>query len=179
MKKIIFLLLISIHANAQGIFKWSEGEISFFSATPIEDIDAHNKSVSSFINTATKEVVFVVPVRGFKFKNATMEEHFNEKYVESDKYKDATFQGKIKEEIDFSKDGEYKVTCPGKMKIHGVEKGVTPAGTLTIKNGTISLKCEFDVALKDYNIAVPKLVVKNIAEVIPVKLNGNYLPYKK
>jgi polyisoprenoid-binding protein YceI len=181
MKRIIFLVLVlaSVHVYAQGIFKCNEGEISFFSETSVENIDARNKNISSFINTSTKEVVFVVPIRNFKFKSSLMEEHFNEKYLESDKYPDAIFQGKINEDLDFAKDGEYKVTAAGTMKMHGVEKAVTPSGTLTIKNGTLALKCEFNVALKDYNIIVPKLVVANIAEVIPVKLNANYVPYKK
>ncbi len=181
MKKLLFFFLLttSLNIKAQGVFKSNSGEVSFFSEAPLENIEAHNKNVSSLINTTTKEVVFVIPVWNFKFDKSLMQEHFNEKYMESDKYPDATFKGKINEDIDFMKDGEYNVTATGTMTIHGVEKLVTHSGTLTIKNGTMSLKSEFSVALKDYNITIPKLVIQNIAEIIPVKLNVSYMPYKK
>ena len=181
MKKLIFIFFfsVSLHLGAQGIYKSNEGEASFFSETPMENIEAHNKSISSFLNTGSKEVVFVIPVRNFKFRKALMEEHFNEKYLESDKYPDATFQGKINEDVDFSKDGVYKVTATGKMKMHGVEKQITVPGTITVKGGKLSLQSEFNVTLTDYNITVPKLVIQNIAEVVAVKINAGYVPYKK
>src|SRR5256885_15495964 len=103
MKKLVLILFtsLSIHLGAQGIYKSTDGEASFFSETAMENIEGHNKNISSFVNTGTKEVVFVIPVRNFKFRKALMEEHFNEKYLESDKYPDATFQGKINEDVDF------------------------------------------------------------------------------
>ena len=180
-KKLLVPLLLTflLNASAQGVYKSSEGEVSFFSKAPLENIEAHNKSLTSLINTSTREVVFVVPIRNFKFAKTLMQEHFNEKYLESDKYHDATFKGKINESIDFTKDGEYKVTASGTMTIHGVEKQVTDSGTLKIKSGTLLLNSAFMIALKDYNIKIPTLVIKNIADVIPVKLNASYLPYKK
>ena len=159
MKKLIILILaiITFKATAQDTFKCSEGEISFFSESTMENIDARNKNISSFINTTTKEVVFVVPVRNFKFKNSLMEEHFNEKYMESEKYSDATFQGKINEDIDFSKDGVYKVTATGKMKMHGVAEKTSHLQAHSLLKATrLTLKCEFDVTLKDYNITGSK-----------------------
>jgi hypothetical protein len=176
---ILFFFGLSLQLNAQAIYKCSEGEVSFFSETPMENIDAHNKSISSFINTATGDVVFVIPVRNFKFQKAMMEEHFNEKYLESDKYPDATFQGKLDQQIDAKQDGEYKVTATGKLKMHNVERVITVPGTITVKNGNLALKAEFNIALKDYDITVPKIVVTNIAEVIAVKVAASYIPYKK
>jgi len=180
MKGQFFLLLIAVSLNvtAQKILKCSDGELSFFSEAPLENIEAVNKNATSLINTASKDIVVVVPVRSFRFKRALMEEHFNEKYLESDKYPDATFKGKINENIDFSKDGEYKVTGSGTMNIHGVEKPVNHSGTLIIKAGTVTLKSEFNVAIKDYNITVPKIMMEKIAEVVSVKLTANYLPFK-
>src|SRR5436190_4280874 len=161
---IFFLFCLSLRLDAQGIYKCNDGDVSFFSETPMENIDAHNKNISSFINTATGDVVFVIPVRNFKFQKAMMEEHFNEKYLESDKYPDATFQGKLDQQIDPKQDGEYKVTATGKLKMHNVERIVTVPGTITVKNGNLALNAAFNVALKDYDITVPKIVVTNIAE---------------
>src|SRR5882757_9087161 len=126
MKKIIvfFLLALSLDTFSQNIFMLKEGEVSFFSKAPVEDIDAHNTSAHSVLNTTTREVAFLVPIRKFVFQKALMQEHFNEKYMESDKYPMASFKGKINEDVDFSKDGETKVTATGQLSIHGVEKEV-------------------------------------------------------
>lgn len=100
-----------------------------------------------------------------------MQEHFNDDYLESDKYPDATYVGKINETIDFSKDGITEVTITGKLKIHNVTKDVTQKGTIAIKDGVIILHSGFYIALKDYNITIPKMVFKNIAENILVNVN--------
>lgn len=181
MKKllVLFLTVVSLSLHAQDVYKCSSCEVSFFSATAMEDIDAHNKDLSSFIKPSTNDVVFVIPVRNFNFGNALMQEHFNEKYMESDKYPNATFQGKLNETVDFTKDACYKVSATGTMKMHGVEKTITTPGTITVKQGEVRLEAEFKVALKDYNIEVPKLVVAKIAEEVDVKIDANYVPYKK
>jgi hypothetical protein len=183
MKKIstvIFILFITVVVcEAQPVFSCKEGQVSFFSEAPLENIEAHSNGVNSFLNVSTKEVAFIISIRGFKFAKSLMQEHFNEKYMESDKYPNATFRGKINEDVDFTKDGTYPVTSTGKMNIHGVEKEVTHKGTLTIKKKEINLTSEFNVAIKDYNITIPKLLFQNIADTILVKMNANYLPYQK
>ena len=92
----LFCLLFSLDAASQNIYTLKEGDISFYSETPIENIDAHNQSAYAFLNTTSREMAFRVPVRKFKFQKSLMEEHFNEKYMESDKYPMSTFRGKIK-----------------------------------------------------------------------------------
>ena len=182
MKKInLLVVLFAVHLAtfAQPIYLSKTGEASFFSETPLENIDAHSKIVTSVLNTTSKEVVFKIKVRTFKFEKALMEEHFNEKYLESDKYSDATFIGKINETIDFTKDGVYQITATGKLNIHGIAKDRTEKGTLTIKNGQISISASFIVTLKDFKIEVPQLVMQNIAETIAVKVSADYMPYKK
>ncbi len=164
---------------AQSVYSCKEGQVSFFSEAPLENIEAHNGGVNSFLNVATREIAFIIPIRGFRFQKALMQEHFNEKYLESDKYPNATYKGKINEEIDFSKDGTHAVTSNGKMSIHGVERDVVHKGTLVIKKKEINLSSEFIVAIKDYNISIPKLLFQNIADTIQVKMNANYLPYQK
>ena len=124
-------------------------------------------------------IVFSVKIDKFVFKNSLMQEHFNENYMETTKYPNGEFKGKINEKLDWTKDGVYKVTVTGKLTMHGVEKDRTIPGTITIAGQNISIDSKFDVPLKDHNIEVPKLVIKNIAEIISVKVNGNYQPYKK
>lgn len=170
------IIFSSIYANAQ-IYSTKNGIVSFFSEAPLENIEAVSNVLNSFMNTTTGEVVFIVPITSFKFEKDLMREHFNENYMESDKYPQAIYKGKINEKIDFSKDGTYEVTCTGKLTIHGVEKERTEKGTLTIKGEKVSLESSFSVLVKDFNIEIPKLVFENIAETILIKVSSSYTPY--
>jgi polyisoprenoid-binding protein YceI len=98
--------------------------------------------------------------------------------MESEKYPYSTFSGKINEEIDLTKDGEYAVTVTGKLNIHGVEQERTINGKIIVKNGEITLLSDFKVAVKDHKIEIPTVVVAKIAEVIDVKVNAVLLPKK-
>jgi hypothetical protein len=183
MRTSILILLLSFCKafiiQAQPIYLATGGNCSFFSSTPVEDIDAHSESLNSVINTATGEIQFKVPMKSFKFKKALMQEHFNEKYIESDKFPYATFKGKINELIDYTKDGVYDISTTGVFNVHGVDHLHTEKGRIIVKAGTFTIESSFKVMLKDHHIVIPRIVVANISEVIDVKINCNYSPYKK
>jgi polyisoprenoid-binding protein YceI len=183
MQKIIILIatIFMVNLASAQIYKAKDGgtEISFFSSSPLEDITAVNKGAVVVLNTATQDIQFRVTIQNFKFKNGLMEEHFNENYMESQKFPNATFKGRINEKIDFTKDGENKVTVTGKLEIHGVTKEVTNEGTLTKKGNEIIVNCKFKVRVVDYNIKVPSLYVKNIAEVVDITVNSILEPFQK
>lgn len=166
--------------NAQ-LYKNKEGAgiISFFSKAPLEDIEGVNKKVTMVLKTSTNDVQFGVTMLNFKFSKPLMEEHFNENYVESDKYPICTFKGKINESIDYTKDGEHKVTVKGTMDLHGVTKEVEIPGTLTIKGGNILMNSKFKIKVADYKIKVPSMYVQNIAEEVDVTVNGTLEPFVK
>jgi hypothetical protein len=172
---VIAVLLFTKIGNAQ-IYVGKTCELSFFSDAEVEKIAAVNKTTKPILNTATNDFLFKVTIIGFRFESALMEEHFNENYMESSKYPYATFKGKVNEKIDYKKDGTYKVTATGKLNVHGVEQERTIDGTLTIKGNEITLQSTFNIALKDHRIEIPKLVFKNIAEVVEVKLNALLIP---
>lgn len=173
------IVLIPFIGKAQ-IFKSTEkNEISFFSKTPMEDIDAKNKKSVSLINFNTDSVVFRIPISGFEFKNALMQEHFNENYLETPKYPMATFRGKINDNVDYKKEGKYKVAVTGKLTVHGVEQTRNMEGFIEVKGENLLLTAEFPIKLADHKIEIPKLVVEKIAETIPVKVNIEYVPFKK
>jgi hypothetical protein len=180
MKKIFLLsaLLITFGLRAQ-IYMAKFCEISFFSEAPLENIEAINKSSKPIMNTSTGDLQIKISIKGFVFPKPLMQEHFNENYMESDKFPDAIFKGKINDKIDYTKDGEYKTTATGKITIHGVEKDITIEGILTIKGSQILLQSKFNIHIADYNIQVPSLYVKNIAEDVSVKLNATLEPFKK
>ena len=164
--------------NAQ-IFLAKTCETSFFSSSPLENIAATNKTAKPILNTSTGDLQVKIPIISFKFEKPLMEEHFNENYMETEKFPNAVFKGKINETIDYTKEGEYKVTVKGNLDMHGVIKEITLEGTVTVKGGQITLKCKFMVHIADYKIKVPSLYVKNIAEDVEVKLDAVLDPFQK
>lgn len=173
MKKVLFtaaIACIALQASAQK-FMTRSGKISFFSTTPIENIEAFNNEVAAAVNTASGDVVFQVPVKSFKFEKQLMQEHFNESYMESDKFPKAEFKGKMNPAA-FTKDGTYKTTVSGKLTIHGVTKDVQIPGTVTVKGTELTLNTKFNVATADYNIQIPSVAKGKIASQIEVTVNS-------
>lgn len=183
MKKLIYLTLILFISGSSiaQIFKAKDGgtEISFFSSSPLEDITALNKGAVVVLNSVSGEIQLRISIQNFKFKNSLMEEHFNENYLESQKFPNSIFKGKINEKVDYTKNGENKVTVTGKMEIHGVVKDVTIDGTIVVKGTELTLSSKFKIKVADYDIKVPSLYVKNIAEVVDVTLNSTLEPFQK
>ena len=109
-----------------------------------------------------------------------MEEHYNEKYMESDKYPKITFKGKIKDlsKVNFSKDGVYQVIVDGDLSLHGVTKTISEPGTIEVKGSEINAKSNFSVVPEDYKIEIPGLVREKIAKTIPITVDMNYKPKK-
>jgi hypothetical protein len=127
-----------------GVYKGT-GTASFYSVAPIQNIDAHSSEIKSMLNTGTNEIVFDVPMRSFQFKNGKMQTDFNEDYLESDKYPNATFEGKITDPVDLTKNGEYTATVDGKLTIHGIAKPVKQTGTINVTDGKVTLKSTFNI----------------------------------
>jgi polyisoprenoid-binding protein YceI len=172
-KYIIPLILICNAAIAQQAdtqFFCKDGFVHFFSSSPLEDIEAKSNTVVAVYNTTKNEVGAKISIKSFSFKDKLMEEHFNENYLESDKYPFATLTGKIAEPIDLSKDGTYNATVNATLEIHGVKQVRGIKCTFTVKGEQIIVKSVFEVKLADYKIKIPKMVVMNIAETIKVDL---------
>ncbi|MBC7382511.1 MAG: YceI family protein [Bacteroidia bacterium] len=169
MLSLAFLITLTVTIAAQN-FNTSTGKVGFYSKTPIEDIAAMNTKVLAVL-TAKRDLAISILNTNFEFHNKLMQEHFNEKYMESEKYPNSTFKGKINEDIDLTKDGEYKVTAAGKLNIHGVEQERTIAGTLIIKGGTIQLLSNFKVKNIDHKIKIPTVVMTKIQDEIEVKVD--------
>ena len=172
-------LLWKTAVQAQQLYSAAAAEVAFFSDAPLEDIEAVCKTGQSLINTATREVAVKIPIKSFKFPNSLMEEHFNENYMETEKYPHATFKGRINENIDFNKPGTYPVTATGRVNIHGVERDQTIKGTLTVAPNQLNLEAKFDVLLTDHKIKIPEVVFMKIAEKIAVTTKFNYKPFEK
>jgi hypothetical protein len=176
MKKITsmlaILMLISTLVSAQK-YMTKVGTIKFSSDTPMEKIEAVNRQVNSALDFSTGNFVFKVLIRGFEFPKALMQEHFNENYMESEKFPTSTFSGKVTniKDVNLAKDAVYKVVVEGDLAMHGVTNKVKVNGTVEVKGGKVIGLATFNVAPKDYNITIPQAVIKNISEAIKVDVN--------
>jgi polyisoprenoid-binding protein YceI len=175
MKRFLILLFIlgSTLATAQKLTV-EKSKIVFFSDATIEDITAENKKTSGIFNSDNGEIVFSIPINAFKFAKALMQEHFNEKYMESDKFPKATFQGKVEGYDKNSNTQSAKAI--GKLTIHGVTKDVEIPGTITKQGSKLQMNSRFMVKLADYNIAIPQLLWQNIAEQVEVTVDFGFKP---
>jgi hypothetical protein len=167
------VLLMMISTVSAQKYSTKNGRISFYSETAAEKIEAQNTQVNSALDIATGDFVFKTLIRGFEFEKALMQEHFNENYLESDKFPNSTFKGKVTnlKDVNFAKDGKYNVTVEGDLTMHGITKKVSVKGTMEVKAGSIYADSKFKVLIKDYNIKVPNTVINNIAESIEIKVS--------
>ncbi|MBS1601235.1 MAG: YceI family protein [Bacteroidetes bacterium] len=147
------------------------GFIGFYSKTALEDIRAENNQVFAVIEPSTKKIAFSLLLKGFVFPKELMQEHFNENYVESDKYPKSTFSGSYAGDVDLNKDGVYKVTVKGDLNLHNTTHPVETPAVLTVKNGHLIGVTEFKAKPEDYNISIPSLVRDKIDKEMTVKVN--------
>jgi polyisoprenoid-binding protein YceI len=165
LKKIVTVtvLVLLVHTGAHSqVYLTRAGFVGFYSKTPLEDIKAENNQVFAAIDPGKKTIAFSLLQKGFLFTKALMQEHFNENYVESDKYPKATFSGTYTGDVPLDKDGEYKVTVKGNLSLHNVTRPMETPATLEVKGGRIIGKAEFKIKPEDFNITIPSLVREKI-----------------
>jgi polyisoprenoid-binding protein YceI len=162
-------------AQVRTIYTSRAADASFFSSAPLEDIKAGTNRASAAMNTRTGEVLFVVPVKSFVFEKNLMQEHFNEQYMESDRYPEARFDGVI---VNWQGLPETKteISVRGKLTIHGITRQVTEKATLEPAGDGFLGSSTFQVRLVDYNIRIPRILTRNIAEEVQVTVSAEFRP---
>lgn len=177
----MFLLMFgaSIMTAVAQRYQSQNLRVSIFSSTPIEDIKASSKTGMGILIIEKQEIVTQVNIRSLEFDKKLMQEHFNENYMESDKFPTAKFKGIISPTIDWKKDGVYPVSVKGTLTVHGVEQQRTIPGTIEINNNQIAIKSTFKVSCASHQIKIPSLMFTKIAEVIEVKVEGNFTVLNK
>jgi len=171
---IVILTCLSTLSWAQK-FKTEKTFVSFFSDAAIEDITAENKAAAGIFNSATSEIAFSIPIKEFQFAKSLMQEHFNEKYMDSEKYPKATFKGNING-FDAQATGAQQVKAAGKLTIHGETKDIDVPGTIEKQGDKFVMKSKFIVKLEDYKIKIPQLMWQNIAEQVEVTVDFTFSP---
>lgn len=174
MKKVFLSLIIlaSIQTLAQKYFT-KTGTIIFNSKSPVEKIEGVNKATACLLDSKTGAIDFIVQIKSFVFDKQLMQEHFNENYLESDKFPKANFKGTITNlaSINFAKDGEYNAEVAGKMTMHGVTKDVKFTGKITVKGGKVIITSNQVLLLEDYKIAIPNAVKDKVSKDVKIAVN--------
>ncbi len=176
-KKLLFIIsLVLLHfVHAQEKLITRTAKVTFESKTDTEAFSAKNTQVASILISDTKTIAFNALLKSFRFEKALMEEHFNEKYVNSETYPSAKFKGRIIENIDLNKVGMYDVSIQGKMNFHGVEQSIkTVAKVIVNDDHTINITSNFKMNLDTYQIRIPAIVKEKISEDIVVTVNAHY-----
>src|SRR5215213_5253622 len=179
MVALMLLMTVSI-SYAQDKYFTKTGKINFFSKAQLEDIEAKNKTVTAVLDSKTGGVQFSVQMKSFEFQKQLMQQHFNENYVESDKYPKGEFKGSItnNSDINYSKDGTYSAKVKGKLTIHGVTKDVETTGTVKVDGGKLDISSAFNVLLSDYNIKIPAVVKDKVSNSIKISVDCRLEPLK-
>jgi hypothetical protein len=182
MKKIFLTtcLIISLSAKSTApIFSCNDGVASFISYAPLEIIKAKSNQLRGAIDVGARTCLFVIRVNTFQgFNSGLQQEHFNENYMETEKFQEATFRGKLIEEVDLTKEGKYDVRAKGMLQLHGVQQERIINGTIEVKNGTIHLHSQFSILLEDHNITVPRIVYQKISPEMEVTIDATLRPTK-
>ena len=175
----VMMLTASI-SFAQDKFFTQTGKIDFFSSAPLEDIEAKNKTVTAVIDSKSGAMQFSVQMKGFEFEKKLMQQHFNENYVESDKFPKGEFKGSIinNSDVNYTKDGSYTAKVKGKLTIHGITKDVETTGTVKVDGGKLDIASTFNILLSDYEIKIPAIVKDKISNSIKITVDCKLEPLK-
>lgn len=173
MRTLLLVLLLAGMAPVAGfgqLYMTRTGFVGFYSKTSLEDIKAENNQGYAVIDAGKKNIAFSVLMKGFVFPKELMQEHFNENYVESDKYPKATFSGAFTGDLDPGKDGVYKVTVKGTLSLHNVSRPIEMPATLQVKGGHILGDGSFKIRPEDFNISIPSVVREKIENSLRVTI---------
>jgi polyisoprenoid-binding protein YceI len=162
------LMVVGLTASFGQLLSAERSRIVFFSDALLEDITATNTKATALLDLSKGEVAFEVPIQNFQFAKELMKQHFNEKYMETERHPKATFGGKL-EGFSASKSGVQAVIADGKLTIHGVTRAARIPGSIEVLDGKKAIiKAKFMVKLEDFKIEIPSIVFQNIAEEVEV-----------
>jgi len=184
-KLVLFSVLLSIaffsNVQAQDKYITKTGHVWFHSKTPLKEIEAHSRQVTSILDTKTGDMIVSAFLTDFKFDNQLVEEHFNENFVESAKFPKVKFKAKVLDiaSVDFTKNGTYKRMVEGVMEMHGTSVNIKKEGTAVVKDGKIKATAYFTVTAAQFAIIIPDLVKDKIQKDVEVSVEFTYLPYTK
>ena len=171
----LFTIMIFGLAQAQDEYITNQGQVSFFSYTSVEDIEAINNQALSVFYPETGQIGARILMRAFTFEKSLMYEHFNESYIESDLYPTAFFQGEI---INFDplQEGSQTKIIKGDFTLRDITTPLQIKAKITKENTGYTISGELEVLVDDYKIKIPAILSPNIAKNIKISFNFQYDP---
>jgi len=171
--------IIPFQSVQAGVFTCNNGKILLTSDAPLERIKAGSNKLQGILNTTGQQFAWSIDIKSLRgFNSPLQQEHFNENYLESEKYPKAEYVGKIIEKIDFQTDGMYNVRAKGQFTVHGVTQERIVKTRLDIKGGKIKVHSEFTVLLAEHNITIPRIVYQKIANEVNVTVDADLISGK-
>ncbi len=177
-KQLFFLLICVLFFNcsrAQEHFITRQGELTFFSYTSVENIEASNDQVLSLFYPSTNKIGVQILIRAFKFEKSLMYEHFNESYIESDLYPKAVFEGEI-QNFDPNITEEQTRIIKGNFTLRDITRPVEFKAKIVKSHDYYSISGTLEVFVDDYKIKIPAILSPNIAKNIKISFNFQYTP---
>jgi hypothetical protein len=174
MKKALLIAMLYVcaigHSQEKMISK--SGKITFEgSVASFEEVKAINNNVTFILNPATGEIASLALMKGFRFKVALMEEHFNENYIETDRYPKATFRGKIEGfDLESLRVNPKDFIIKGKLELHGKSRDIITKARISKSVSGISILSDFSVNASDFNIEIPSLVKSKVSNKINIQV---------
>lgn len=173
---VIFLTVTIIFPASAQVYMTEKGKATFKSNAPLELISAVAENLAAAINIDDNQFAFRIANKSFiGFNSQLQQEHFYENYIETEKFKYSTFQGKIIEKIDLSNPLPQQLRAKGTLSIHGVEQERIIKATVVVEKNKLVVYSEFTVPLEDHDIRIPNVVYKKIAELIDVEINAELM----
>ena len=164
----LVLFVLSFNTLHAQVLTFDHGEMEFYTATVLSDIEAVTEKLDVKLDVQTGNIEITVSINSFEFEYETMKEHFNEKYMESDKFPLATFKGKITQDIS-NLNETLEVDGSGELNIHGVSRKIDVKATISKANGLTVIKTKFPVVFKDYGVDDPSILSKSVAKEVEIK----------
>lgn len=168
---VVFCLVSFSPGTDSDRYYVTSATVKFRSEAALEIITAESKSIQGIVDIRKKTFAFSILNGSFNGFNSTLQrEHFNENYLESEKFPTTVFKGKIIEDVDFSKTGTYDIRAKGVFVLHGITREKIIHSNVTISDGGFNIDSRFIIKLSDFDIKVPKVVHEKVAEEILVEV---------
>ncbi len=172
---VVSLIGISALSAQTSRYYCEEGDVHFISDAPLEIIEASSNTLKGILDPSTRQFAFAIDIINFVgFNSALQREHFRENYMEISRFSTATFEGKIIEQIDLTQTGTYSIRAKGKMTIHGQTHEIIIPCQVKTDGSSFLATSSLVIRLADYNIAIPKVVSRKIAEEVTVTVQAEF-----
>ena len=162
-------LLLNITVGQAQVLTFDHGKVEFHTSSIMSDIEAISEKMDVTLDLESGEAKINIPIASFEFEYEMMQDHFNEEYLESEHYPNATFSGKIDQDISAIQ-GHVDVQVSGLMTIHGVTKPMTLQTTISKKDDLLRVRGVFTIVFKDFDVDEPSILTKSVAKDVEVKV---------